>query len=529
MIALEQAGHPPDFGGASPLFPIRRARSAAARGDEGEFWSPNAAERAKNARTDAMAAAPDIFDALPADAIGPDFADALLGAHPAIGEKSAADIASRFIRSRWAHREEQGRAPGPDPLETIATPERDARAMMQHDRASAMRSSVAFLKPDQPLKTREEITGTLRSFDYLRGKKTAPPAWLAKGLLPRAGIGLLFGETGSGKSFAAVHASLCVAYGVPFFGAKTKQGGVLYIAAEAGAGVARRIEAADEALDAITAPALRGAGVPPLDRAPIKIVTQAPDLSRDGDAKPLLRTIELAKQQFEREGHRLALVVLDTWHAALGGADENSSADAGHALKPLIAAAETGDFLMLAVHHPGKDSERGARGSSALPAAADVIIAVSVPRFTGAKAKPASAPRRAVVTKLRDGDPGREVGYRLRIVQTDVDEDGDPVTTCIVEPIDTPAVDGEGLTKSGRAFMDAVAQAVADKGGECGMVETARLMFCKAWAGKTPDANRKAWTRALREAVDAGRVGLDDNDVSIWLLTSPIDPDIGHP
>jgi len=200
----------------------------------------------------------------------------------------------------------------------------------------------------------------------------------------------------------------------------------------------------------------------------------------------------------------------------MGGADENSAADAGHALKPLIASSEDGDFLTLIVHHPGKDVEKGARGSNALPAAADAILAVSVPKFTGARAKPASAPRNVTITKMRDGDAGREFGYRLRIVPTGVDEDGDPITTCVVEPIDPPKVDAEGLTKSGREFMDAVAKAIAEEGGERARLETARLIFGAARPNSSAPARRMAWKRALDAARETKLIETDDHDVMVW-------------
>jgi len=364
----------------------------------------------------------------------------------------------------------------------------------------------------------ENMPAHLRGLAYIDfdpSAETSPPAWLAKGLLPRVGIGLLFGESGAGKSFAAVHSALCVAWGLPLFGAKVKRGGVLYIAAEGGRSVTRRFQAANAELGgAIAAAGLAGAKP---RRAPIRIVTEAPDLSRDGSPDPLMQTIRAAKAAFEAGGDRLALVVLDTWHAALGGGDENSAADAGHALKPLISESEKGDFLTLVVHHPGKELEKGARGSNALPAAADVILAVSVPGFTGAKAKPSSAPRRIAITKLRDGDAGSEFGYRLRTVPTGVDEDGDVVTTCVVEPIVAPAVDANGLTKSGRDFMDAVEKAIAEEGGKRARVETARLMFCAARPDGKPDTIRKAWTRALEVAINDGRVATDDRTLMVWV------------
>lgn len=354
--------------------------------------------------------------------------------------------------------------------------------------------------------------------DFDPSVSTPPPAWLAKGLLPRNGIGLLFGESGAGKSFAAVHAALSVAWGLPLFGAKVDQGAVLYIAAEGGKSVVRRFKAANRELEGAVAAANLACreGAPILSRAPIRIVTEAPDLSRDGDAAPLVRTIQQADAEFEREGYRLALVIIDTWHAALGGAEENSAADAGLALKPLIAEAERGDFLTLIVHHPGKDTDRGARGSNALPAAADAIIAISVPGHEGAKAKPSHAMRRAVVTKMRDGEAGGEFAYRLEVVETGRDSDGDAVTTCVVQPADLPKPNADRLSGNDRTFFEAARAACAEGGGQA-PIEEVRSRFNAARPGSKASANRQAWGRALDAAVGAGRVETDEHDLSIWL------------
>jgi len=363
-------------------------------------------------------------------------------------------------------------------------------------------------------------TPGLAFVDFDPAAETPPPSWLAKGLLPRAGIGLLFGESGAGKSFAAIHAALCVAWGLPLFGAKVDQGAVLYIAAEGGKSVLRRFSAADRALEGQVASAnvCRPAGMPPLSRAPIRVVHEAPDLSRDGDSKPLAATIRAAKTEFEKDGHRLALVIVDTWHAAMGGGDENSAADAGHALKPLIAESEEGGFLTLIVHHPGKDSDRGARGSNALPAAADAIIAVTVPSHEGAKAKPSAALRRATVAKMRDGEAGGEFAYRLPVVKVGIDADDDPITTCVVEPCDLPKTDGAGLSATDREILDAVNAALMEAGTGRARAEEARLRFYANRPDAKESARRMAWQRGVEKGIKNGWLGTDEHSLNLWIL-----------
>ena len=347
-----------------------------------------------------------------------------------------------------------------------------------------------------------DLRPRLESVDFNAGAEFTPPSWLVKGMLPQQGIGLLFGESGAGKTFLAIHTALCVATGVPFFGNRTRQGGVLYVAAEGGSSVIPRMNAA--------------AGKMPPDKAPIRIVTEAPNLSRDGKPMALTATIDDAAADFEKAGSRLALIVIDTWHAALGGGDENSAADSGVALAPLREAAERHGALVLVLHHPGKDVERGARGSNALPAAADAIIALKVPGHGGSVGKPSDAVRTASVTKLRDGETGVGFSYRLPVVPLGTDEDGDPWTTCVVEPHDIEPV--VPISPSVREFLTALESALAEHEGDRAATEAVREKFYAGRPEAKPDTARKAFNRARDAALEAGKVGVDAGQEWVWKI-----------
>src|SRR5262245_42875817 len=69
------------------------------------------------------------------------------------------------------------------------------------------------------------------------------PEWLIDRALPSTGVGVIFGDTGSRKSFLAIDISLAIARGIPWNGRKTRQGAVFYVAGEASTGVLKRIKA----------------------------------------------------------------------------------------------------------------------------------------------------------------------------------------------------------------------------------------------------------------------------------------------
>ena len=56
-----------------------------------------------------------------------------------------------------------------------------------------------------------------------------PPDWLVKNVLPVGSQGVLFGPSGSGKSFVALDMALSLATGQPWQGLEVKQGPVARI------------------------------------------------------------------------------------------------------------------------------------------------------------------------------------------------------------------------------------------------------------------------------------------------------------
>ena len=115
-----------------------------------------------------------------------------------------------------------------------------------------------------------------------------------------------------------------------------------------------------------------------------------------------------------------ALVVIDTLARAMMGGDENSAQDVGafnNAVQALIAS--TGACVLI-LHHTGKDKTRGPRGSSALQGAIDTEIEIDG--------------RVLVPTKQRDMETGQPIGYALLPLVVGIDDDGDMLTSCVVQP-----------------------------------------------------------------------------------------------
>jgi len=240
--------------------------------------------------------------------------------------------------------------------------------------------------------------------EFIQGKA---PAWLIKGVLPEAALGVVYGASGSGKTFFVLDMVASVALGTPWREQRVTQRKVAYICAEGVAGFRNRIQAYMRQHNANFGDQLL-------------IVAQPPNLLDGADAKEIVREIE-------RSGAKL--VVVDTFAQVTPGADENSAADMGKALRVCRDIHTTTGALVLLVHHTGKDPSRGARGWSGTRAAADVEIEVS--KSDGGHV--------ATITKMKDGEDGRPFGFKLLPILLGHDDDGDEINSCVVSACNSAA------------------------------------------------------------------------------------------
>ena len=283
---------------------------------------------------------------------------------------------------------------------------------------------------------------------------SAKPKWLVKGLLPEIGCGLISGQWGTRKTFIALDLAHSTMRGIPFAGRRVKRrGGVLFIAAEGASEVAVRLAGLDEA---------KRSGVK--DKLPFAWNESCPTLAGSNALGLLARLAKETADRMQKEFRLpLVLIIIDTLSAAAGFKDENAAAEAQQAMNVLNQLSRVTGALVLACDHFGKAADTGTRGSSAKEAAADVVIAcLGEKNLAGQFNNP-----RISVRKLRGGATGLEIAYRLRQVSLSVDEDGEPVTTCVVEwdpePVAPPS-DRQGWPLTATIFRTALIAALEDSG-----------------------------------------------------------------
>ena len=309
--------------------------------------------------------------------------------------------------------------------------------------------------------------------------------YLVKNWLDLGSFSVVFGESNVGKTFFALDLALHVAAGLPWHGARVSEPQqVLYIASEGGRGVHNRLDAIWREM-----PDLARAAVGQFSLLPVTM-----DFCAKGDATAL---IEMARNLAAKPG----LIVVDTLARTMGAGDENAGQDMGAFISSVDAIrAATGAHVMV-IHHSGKDTSRGARGHSSLRAAADTEIGLTRegPTIT------------AEAHKQRDMASGTAFAYTLRHVHLGEDQDGDPITSCVVQPTEGPVVKrGPKVTGQALIALQALGEALANHGQA--MADTARfpanrqcvaLEQWRAWcdrmslsSGFTATAQRTAFFKA---------------------------------
>lgn len=305
------------------------------------------------------------------------------------------------------------------------------------------------------------------------------PEWIVKRLLPSAGFGVVFGESGSGKSFWVLDLVCAVARGAAWRGEVARQCRVAYVVAEGAGGFRLRLKAysIDQGVD--------------LADVPLVLTADAPNLLELEHTSALIESLKAAGE--------LGLVVIDTLAATTPGANENSGEDMGRFLAHCKAIHEATGALVVAVHHAGKDSSKGARGWSGVRAAADVEIEITRQ----------GDDREAKVTKQKDGADAGRYPFKLKTIELGPDADGELVTSCTVDQVDAAQARPKKRKQPSRnqAIVLAAAIEVADLSGSAAVsdvvAEAVRRMASKV-DDKGQDRRKEAAQAALESLGSAG-------------------------
>ncbi|MFG2145530.1 AAA family ATPase [Streptomyces sp. NPDC048696] len=176
------------------------------------------------------------------------------------------------------------------------------------------------------------------------------PLPLIDGVLYADSLAWLWGRPGSGKSFVALDWAGSVASGLPWQGHETTRGPVLYLVAEGGGGLRRRVRAWETNT-----------------RQPMTGVWFLPEAVQLLNTGPRLELVALVAEL------RPLLIVIDTQARVTVGAEENSNGEMGRLVAAADQLRQASGACVLMVHH-GDKAGNDLRGASALDGAATTVI-----------------------------------------------------------------------------------------------------------------------------------------------------------
>ena len=269
--------------------------------------------------------------------------------------------------------------------------------------------SAVAATPASGMFTPEEYTGRFPIMSLATSVVLQPGGWRIKNVLPDRGLAVLFGASGSGKTFVAIDMAYAIARGVAWRGNRTAKGRVLIVAAEGGKGMSKRLKAYADYYN-----------IDP-NEVDIGLLVVPPNFLLSEDVTDLAGAIAASGGA--------DVIIVDTMAQVTPGANENSSEDVGLALGNARALEDATEALIMMVDHSGKDASKGVRGWSGKRAAADAELEAL---------KYENGARELRITKMKDGDDGLKWGFRLEMVVVGTDVDGDPITSCVAVEADVP-------------------------------------------------------------------------------------------
>lgn len=302
----------------------------------------------------------------------------------------------------------------------------------------------------------------------------APPP-LIEGLLDQETLAVVYGPSNGGKTFIVMDLAFHIATGRKWYGRDVTPGLVVYVAAEGGRNIHKRLAALK-------------AHYAPTEPVAFALVPCPIDLRTDtADVKALVALVRDVERQ---HGQKAQLVVVDTLSRALAGGDENASTDMGAFILNVDRLRAEVRATALVIHHTGKNVARGMRGWSGLLGALDTELEV----------EPAEDKRggNLVATKQRDMPLGKALGYRLIDVEIGKDATGRSLKSCVVRfvpldfdeahPVQVP------LSAHGQRMLDALELATEE---------------IRAAKGASPEAvirvTSAEWEKAFRDIGGTGQ------------------------
>ena len=327
--------------------------------------------------------------------------------------------------------------------------------------------------------------------------------WLIKGWVEKGGIGMVYGESSSGKSLFTLDWSYCVATGRNWHGFKVrKPAKVMYIAGEGSRGFKMRLTALNQKYSAEIKDNLC------FSRQSFNFLDK--------------KTAQTIIGEVEKMNYPPELLFIDTLHRNMIG-DENKAEDMGQFIATIEILVKKYNCTIVIVHHSGIADKNRARGSSATQAGMDFVFCVT---------KGNDFETTITCVKMKDADKPPPLKFLINKIELYgdewLDEDDNSRATgvfLLYHGVDTEKE--QKLSKAHQTALDSLKQGLSEVGkinkSECLVVglgevavihkETYRKFFNDSCKGSN---KARDYTDALKSLKN--RQYIDEDGDYLWVI-----------
>lgn len=269
------------------------------------------------------------------------------------------------------------------------------------------------------------------SFDSVKIDNIQFVDYIIKGVMNRGEVAVVFGDSGSMKSFVCADMLFHAVVGWDWRGHKVQPSGCagLVVLGEGQAGYQKRLAA------------LRKHYNKELGDQSVPIWVVPKPVRLDTGSGELTYWIEKAE---EKLGQEIKVILMDTLSLMLGDGEESSNSDIAIALNN--ARAAIGNRTIILVHHTGHGDKTRERGAYQIRGNADVRILIK--RDEGGKGK--------VITvsslKSKDDFEFADIALSFKVVTLGIDQDGDDISSVVVIDTDLKPVNSSGIQSGSKPF-----------------------------------------------------------------------------
>lgn len=338
--------------------------------------------------------------------------------------------------------------------------------------------------PAFELRPAKHLMADLRGTDYL-----------IKPFCERDTLSILFGDSGTYKSFILLDQLLHVAYGMDYHGHPTHQGPAVLVVGEGSGGIARRIAA------------WKLAHNKPLDDdVPLYVSTLPAQLIDQDNAQTVADAVA-------HHCEHAAMIGIDTLSTNAGDADESSNADMARLMVNIgVHLRARFRACIKIVHHVGHGEKGRERGAYTIRGNADA-------RERAEMQDEATRTVNFTCEKVKDGEHWPPVAFRMERIEIPgiADSEGEPVHSLVPHLADyaEPKRDEPAKGNAGKAESIVFQLATEQRQRVCenGYVppsevlvsfEDVRARFLSQLEkeGMSSDSARRAWNRSKGKLVD---------------------------